>query len=59
MTDEEMEKPYILKLKGVNYIMFDSSYGQDDQTSDAHQYQHFLLKFLYHARKVRRHVFVC
>ncbi|VVH67353.1 hypothetical protein BSPLISOX_1085 [uncultured Gammaproteobacteria bacterium] len=31
----EMEKPYILKLKGVNYIMFDSSYGQDDQTSDA------------------------
>ena len=31
----EMEKPYILKLKGVNYIMFDSNYGQDDHTSDA------------------------
>jgi 2,3,4,5-tetrahydropyridine-2-carboxylate N-succinyltransferase len=26
-----MEKPYILKLKGVNYIMFDSSSGQDDR----------------------------
>ncbi|SEH86832.1 metallophosphoesterase [Bathymodiolus azoricus thioautotrophic gill symbiont] len=29
-----MEKPYILKLKGVNYIMFDSSSGQDDRTSE-------------------------
>ncbi|CAC9497601.1 hypothetical protein [uncultured Gammaproteobacteria bacterium] len=30
----EMEKPYILKLKWVNYIMFDSSSGQDDRTSE-------------------------
>ncbi len=31
----EMEKPYLFKLKNVNYIMFDSSYGEDDHTSDA------------------------
>ncbi|CAB5505508.1 Phosphoprotein phosphatase [Bathymodiolus thermophilus thioautotrophic gill symbiont] len=33
-TCAEMEKPYMFKLKNVNYIMFDSSYGQDDRTSD-------------------------
>ncbi len=31
----EMENPYILTLKGVNYIIFDSSYGKDSSTSDA------------------------
>ena len=30
----EMEKPYILTLKEVNYIVFDSSYGEDTSTSD-------------------------
>lgn len=30
----EMEDPYVLKLENINAIMFDSSYGRDDKTSN-------------------------